>query len=401
MKFRRDAIVWLIVVLTGFGAGLVQANPAGSASALPYSGDMDYWATVNTLLEFVDNQLNYPVPGEGEFTFVVGAVAAHNGDTLSLGVFQGSFLLDPVFRAQVLDVNFYGHFFPAVWYGNRTESYDNDPASPHYGRLFYRYEFTGGTIKKIDDDPQRVMTVVIRYKMTAFHGEISWHDGPSDFLVLDEERRDITGFERDIPLEFFDISLPVELTSFAAANNGQGVTLVWTTGSEDENLGFYLYRSHDGGASFDRITPTIIPGAGSSASAHFYQFDDVNVTNGETYQYKLSDVDARGKVSYHDPVTITVKKVTAFSLEANYPNPFNAGTVIRFALPSDSRVSLIVYDIAGRQVRTLVDGEVRTGEHEIQWDGRDQTGTYAASGLYFCMLNCGEFSKTIRLVLAK
>ncbi|MCI0550501.1 MAG: right-handed parallel beta-helix repeat-containing protein, partial [Anaerolineae bacterium] len=71
------------------------------------------------------------------------------------------------------------------------------------------------------------------------------------------------------------------------------------------------------------------------------------------------------------------------SLAQNYPNPFNPATTIRFRLNERQRVRLVIFDITGQRVRTLVEGELPAGEQAISWDGSDQQGRLVASGVYF------------------
>jgi hypothetical protein len=90
------------------------------------------------------------------------------------------------------------------------------------------------------------------------------------------------------------------------------------------------------------------------------------------------------------------------ALQPFYPNPFNPAATIRYDLPGARPVRLQVYDVSGRLVRILVDGEIQlAGRHEIVWDGRDDTGQAAASGVYLCRLQAGIESRIRRLVLAK
>jgi hypothetical protein len=78
------------------------------------------------------------------------------------------------------------------------------------------------------------------------------------------------------------------------------------------------------------------------------------------------------------------------SLSGNSPNPFGTSTHIRFSLPAAGEVSLRVFDITGREVRSLASGSFDAGAHEIQWDGTDATGAKVASGLYYYRLTSGE-----------
>ena len=84
------------------------------------------------------------------------------------------------------------------------------------------------------------------------------------------------------------------------------------------------------------------------------------------------------------------------------PNPFNPRTEIRFRLETAGPVSLRIYDLAGRLVRTLVDGgALEAGLHEVSWEGRSDQGQALASGLYFPRLQAGGEVRTGRVVLAK
>jgi len=85
-----------------------------------------------------------------------------------------------------------------------------------------------------------------------------------------------------------------------------------------------------------------------------------------------------------------------FSLEQNYPNPFNPSTVISFQLPVNSHVTLKVFDVNGREVATLVDGNLEAGKHVVTFAPRDWAG-----GLYFYKITVGNFSQTRKAVLMK
>ncbi len=91
-----------------------------------------------------------------------------------------------------------------------------------------------------------------------------------------------------------------------------------------------------------------------------------------------------------------------FALHAAAPNPFNPTTTLSFDLPSQEAVSLCVFDLQGRLVRTLLSGEMLTqGRHEAVWNGRDDAGRQVASGTYFYRIEAGAFSQTRRAVLVK
>jgi hypothetical protein len=91
-----------------------------------------------------------------------------------------------------------------------------------------------------------------------------------------------------------------------------------------------------------------------------------------------------------------------YVLEQNYPNPFNPTTSIRFELPLDKAVSLTVYDVSGRIVKTLVNNQFYSeGAHEVSWDGTTDSGSPVASGTYLYTLKYGNFAQTKTMVLLK
>ena len=92
---------------------------------------------------------------------------------------------------------------------------------------------------------------------------------------------------------------------------------------------------------------------------------------------------------------------TEFSLMQNYPNPFNPSTKIRFDLPIDSFVSLIVYDINGRVINQLVDDYLKAGSHSVTWHGKRSNGLDLSSGLYFYKIETAGYSKTFKMVFVK
>ena len=105
---------------------------------------------------------------------------------------------------------------------------------------------------------------------------------------------------------------------------------------------------------------------------------------------------------YQDPTGVAESTVPlAFALAQNAPNPFNPTTTIRFGLPASGPVSLVIYDINGRLVRTLVDGNRTAGMHEVVWDARDDAGRAIASGVYVYRLTNQREAMVRRMALVR
>ncbi len=92
---------------------------------------------------------------------------------------------------------------------------------------------------------------------------------------------------------------------------------------------------------------------------------------------------------------------TSFALNQNYPNPFNPTTSISYQLPNTTHVKLEVFGTNGQKIRTLVNGTVSAGNHNVQWDAMDARGMKVASGIYFYRLETGDFTSVKKMTLMK
>ncbi|HLG32297.1 MAG TPA: FlgD immunoglobulin-like domain containing protein, partial [Ignavibacteriaceae bacterium] len=93
-------------------------------------------------------------------------------------------------------------------------------------------------------------------------------------------------------------------------------------------------------------------------------------------------------------------------LKQNYPNPFNPATRIEYSLPVSSEVKLVVYNLLGQEVATLINEEQSAGSHSIQWNASDANGTRLSSGIYFYELkaagtNGNNFQQVKKMILLK
>jgi hypothetical protein len=93
---------------------------------------------------------------------------------------------------------------------------------------------------------------------------------------------------------------------------------------------------------------------------------------------------------------------TEFALDQNFPNPFNPSTTIRFSLPKESPVTLVIYNVLGVSVRTLVNGEnLNAANHQVAWDGKDDNGLTVPSGVYLYRISAGAFQTAKKMTLLK
>jgi hypothetical protein len=111
-----------------------------------------------------------------------------------------------------------------------------------------------------------------------------------------------------------------------------------------------------------------------------------------------------GAVESDDSPTLVEKQVVGvpqFHLFANYPNPFNPETRIRYHIGSPGRVKILIFDINGRLIATLADGFHASGEYEIKWQAHEANGRFLPSGIYFCKVQENEQVQILKMTLIK
>ncbi len=210
--------------------------------------------------------------------------------------------------------------------------------------------------------------------------------------------------------EYLEGPLPVELSSFSASINNQLVELKWQTATEVNNYGFEIQRSAVGSqksvvSSWEKIGFVI--GNGNSNSPKKYSFVD-NPSGGTKFQYRLKQIDNDGKFEYSKTIEIALTAPAKFSLEQNFPNPFNPSTTIRYSIPKAEYVTLKVYDILGNEIETLVNKEQQAGSHQIEFSQGTMNDiqlttirSQLSSGIYLYCLQAGSFVQTKKMLLLK
>ncbi|MBN1999463.1 T9SS type A sorting domain-containing protein, partial [candidate division KSB1 bacterium] len=195
--------------------------------------------------------------------------------------------------------------------------------------------------------------------------------------------------------------VPVELSAFTAAFEGTGVHLEWTTQSETENLGFHIYRSTEKTGLYNQITRKMIPGANNSSVMHQYSYLDHTVESGNTYYYKLVDINNEGGRTFHGPLEVIIDVPMHYDLAQNYPNPFNPATTIPFRIKESGFVQLVILNLNGQIVRELVAQHINAGFYEVVWDGTNEYGLPVTSGTYFYRMQVNGYQKIRKMVFMK
>ncbi len=129
-----------------------------------------------------------------------------------------------------------------------------------------------------------------------------------------------------------------------------------------------------------------------------FQKSNIHITDINPLYYILDN----GILSKNSSMTeLAAVSINKFELFDNYPNPFNPETNIKFTLPKGAEVKLEIYNMTGQLVRTLVSGNLPAGYHRFRWDGTNNAGTKAASGMYIYRIKAAGFSAAKRMLLIK
>jgi len=149
------------------------------------------------------------------------------------------------------------------------------------------------------------------------------------------------------------------------------------------NANFLVEVSYGGQTVYDWLPLTEVQ------SAYF--------ANPDTVYRKLIVVESATPVADEGEPGLPV----GFALRQNHPNPFNPSTHVEYVLPTRSHVTVTVFDMLGRRVRTLVDAVMGSGTHTATWDGSDERGKAVASGVYLYRMEAGEHTESRRMVLVR
>ena len=193
-------------------------------------------------------------------------------------------------------------------------------------------------------------------------------------------------YEGVVPVAMSEVRLDVE--------SGAGV-LRWETLGETAAPGFYVLRAESAQGPYQRLNETPLLGAGKADGIAF-EFRDTDIDANRSYWYRLDE--AAGGFQ-HGPYEL--RWTLASALAPNSPNPFNPRTKIHFAIGKAGRARLAIYDLRGRQVRVLLDTQLRAREYDVMWDGMDTQGNSVASGIYIYRLNAPGFEQSKKMTLVR
>lgn len=221
---------------------------------------------------------------------------------------------------------------------------------------------------------------------------------PSQFTielqsVVGDDGCTATGSLQSLVVTSVPCALPVTMLNLSASASGSNNIIVkWATASEQNNKGFEIRRSLTGTGNWETIG--FVAGVGESNSVKNYSYLDQNLP-ARRYFYQLNQIDFDGRSKLSTVVSANLGTKEAFGLEQNFPNPFKGNeTNIRFTIPHRSQVQLIVYDMNGRVIKTLVNGVKDAGTHSITFQDNS-----LPTGIYFYKLTADGYSDVKKMTI--
>jgi hypothetical protein len=219
-----------------------------------------------------------------------------------------------------------------------------------------------------------------------------------------------------------DYSLPIQLISFTAESRSGYIVLEWETENQLEEAQWLIERKKISALEYESIQKgeknieilgdpfNILSYLGAnegSGTPLRYSYVDSLVELGAVYAYRLADENDNGRINYHGIVYKDVTPAAEMILYKNIPNPFKSSTMIRYFLPEESEIELKIYDLVGKEIRSLTDRLEKSGYHEISWNAANNSGNAVASGMYVVSLRAKgvrtdkEYMQLLKILLVR
>jgi len=206
-----------------------------------------------------------------------------------------------------------------------------------------------------------------------------------------------------IPYEGFAIVdyTSICLTAFEVTANKGGVKVYWRTESEVDNAYWVIERAVDLKGEWGIAGTT--EGQGTKPTPTDYEYMDKAIDKDGEYYYRLVSIDGGGNKETYGPIKVKVSGFVprVYALGKVYPNPFSRQLVISYDIPKSSNVSLRIYDVSGRVVRTLINGKKAANYHSTKWDAKGDGGKSVGYGVYFLRMDAGSYTKTQKLLYVR
>jgi len=191
----------------------------------------------------------------------------------------------------------------------------------------------------------------------------------------------------------FDAAVATLLQSYDVCREENGIVLSWELADNSERPVFVVSRSESGGNFLS------LPSEGLRSDGNRYMFNDGGVEPGKQYVYKVEYISGGSTKTLF--ITKSIETPAGLLTIENHPNPFNPSTTIVYTLPAAGMAKLGIYDINGKEVKTVIDGFQTAGMHTVAWDGTNESGQGVSSGVYFCRIGAGKQILSKKIVLIR
>lgn len=148
---------------------------------------------------------------------------------------------------------------------------------------------------------------------------------------------------------------------------------------------------------FAAVTGTVTDTSGDPVTGATVTF--IDESNSDNKYSDITDDKGNYEIDLTEPTKVGENVPNAFSLGQNYPNPFNPATTIPFTLKSPDHVSLIIYNIMGQKIATVIYDYKSAGNHTVTWDGMDDQGNHVSAGIYLYRFKAGRYTETKKMLL--
>ncbi len=203
-------------------------------------------------------------------------------------------------------------------------------------------------------------------------------------------------------------TLPVTFSAFDAALTASNtVSLQWTTQTESNVYGYYIYRNTSNTTTNAERVSALIP-ATNTSSEHSYEYQDVEIESNQTYYYWITSYELNGHTEWYGPKSVTTNNPnivptlpTTTTLVKTYPNPFNTNQTqsIEVKVRDTETATLSIYNIKGQNVKTY--SNLTPGTHNLTWNAKDNQNNNCASGIYFYKLTSPTTTVMKKVMIVK
>ena len=249
--------------------------------------------------------------------------------------------------------------------------------------------------------------------------ELNWF-GTTDITVVlsDDEGADTTEFTltvlpiNDPPSPVGLIEPTIEDTFYISLSDDEPIPFIWSRGMDIDSEVFYklVITPNFLGGLYENIYPEIID-TFKNISTYSWAEEMTNLNQSIwEIEYNVYSMDGEFIISSETGAFVFVNSSLSisdnitpltFNLYQNYPNPFNPTTEIKYDLPEDVFVSINIYDVMGRKIKSLSNANQTAGYHSLQWDATNNIGEGVSAGMYIYTIQAGEYRSTKKMVLLK